>query len=106
MAFGRVEHDAKLSLARAGARHEVRQRRIDPQTRIFQVDRIDRMLRDRHLDARLADDTLAAKADDARQAAARTSVDNAVEIDETDRLAFAVGMLDARTEPARHEREM
>src|SRR6266545_2153829 len=98
MAFGRVEHDAKLSLARTGARHERRQRGIDPQARIFQIDRIDRMVRDRHLDAGLADDALAAKADDARQAAARTSFENAIEIDETHRLAVAIGMRDARTE--------
>src|SRR5689334_21896485 len=100
MPLGRIEHDAKLTLARAGPRYELGERRVDAEARVLQVDRVDRVLGDRYFDARLADHPLAAEADDAGQAAARPAFDDAVEIHEADSFTLAVGMGDAGTQPA------
>ena len=57
-----------------------------PQPRILQVDRVDRMIRDRHVDPQTLDLLLAVEADDAGQPTARTAIGDAVQIDEADAL--------------------
>ena len=106
MALRRIEHDTQLAFARACTRDKFRQRPIDPEARILQVDRVDRMLGHRHFDARPANHALRTEADDARQPAPRTSFHNPVEIDEADGFAVAVWMRDAGAQPAGHERQM
>src|SRR5438067_3327523 len=106
MALGGIEDDAELSFADTRARDELRQRRIDSEPRILEIDRIDRMLGDRHLDARSPDDALAAEADDTRQPPARAAFDDAVEIDEADRFTVAIRVRDAGTKTTGHERQV
>ncbi len=64
------------------------------------------MVGDGHLDARAADDALAAEADYPREAAAWTAIDDAIEIDEADGFTVAIGMRDAGPQAARHERQV
>src|SRR5262245_34038331 len=106
MPFGRIEHNAELSLARARLDDEIRQGGVDPEARILEVHRIDWVLGYRNLDPRLADDALGPEADDASQTTARTAFDDAVQIDEADGFAVAIRMRDARPQPARHERQV
>ena len=77
--------------ADAGRADELRQLLVDAEPRILQVHRVDRVRRDRHLDARRADEPFLAEADRARvsRRRGRPSFD-AVEIDEEHRLAGPV----------------
>ena len=106
MPFGRIEHDAELSLAGARSRDEITQGGVDAEARILEIHRIDRMLGYRNLDPRLGDDALGPEADDASQTTPRPPFDHAVQIDETDGLAVAIRMRDAGAQPACHERQM
>ena len=112
-----VHRQPRLSLAArqlqpdAPARHAVPLHQlddliVDTQPRILQVDRVDRMIRDRHVDAQALDLLLAVEADDAGQATARTAVGDAVQIDEADALLRPVDVGDAGAQASGHESKM
>ena len=103
MALRGVERDVEPPFANPHPRDELGQRVGNPEARILEVHRIDRMRRDRHLDARAADLALLTEAEHAGDAAARALADDAVEIDEADRLARPVGTRDAGAQAAGHE---
>ena len=104
--FGRIEDDPEASLRDASARHEVRELIADAEARILQVDRIDRMRRDGHQDARLLDGLLLAETDEAREPPSRPAVNHPVEIHEADRFTWPVRVRHARPQSAGDEREV
>ena len=79
---------------------------VDPQLRILQVDRVHRVIRHRHVDAQPRHFALAGEADNAREAAARTAVGDAVQIDEAHGLFGPVDVADAGAEARRDEGEV
>jgi len=99
VALGRVEDDAQSALGDAGPDDELGELVTDAKPRVFQVDRVDRMRGDGHLDARLADDLLLVEADQACPPAARTTVHHAVEVHEADRFTRPIRVRHARPQP-------
>ena len=106
VALGRVEVDAQASLFNTGFSDELRQLIVEPEPRILEVDRIDRVLGHGHLHARGDDAVLGAEANQTRKPPSGAAVDNAVEVHEADRLTRAVRMPHAGTQPAGDEREV
>ena len=88
---------------RPDARRELR---VDAESRVLEVDRVDRRRGDRDLDARVADDAFAVEGDQSRQPAAWLSVIHPVEIDPAHRFAGAVRMHDARAQTTGNERKV
>src|SRR3954467_15620955 len=105
MALDRREVDPQATLFDTGLRDEFRQRIVDPQTRILEVDGVDRVAGDGYLDARRSHHALVAESDHTRQPSARAAVHHAIEINEADRLAGTVRMGHTGAETARNERE-
>ena len=89
-----------------GVFDELRELRVDAESRILEVDRVDRMRGDRDLDARVADDAFAVEGDQSRQPPARLSVIHAVEIDPAHLFAVAIRVHDARAQATRDERQV
>ena len=91
-----VQRQAKPTLRDPLAAHEFGQLVRDAQPRVLQVDRIDRVIRDGHLDLVPRHHVLAVEADHPRVAAPRAPGVHPVEVHEADRLIRPVGVGHAR----------
>src|SRR5262245_50809459 len=97
------ERDVQSSLADVGARHELGELLVEPERPGLEIDRVDRVSRDRYLEPDLAGDRLAVVAVHAGLSATRPPVVDPVEVDEAHGFAGAVGMRDAGLQAAGDE---
>jgi hypothetical protein len=104
--LGRIEVDAKASLADSRPLYERRELVVQPEACVLQVHRVDGVRRHRHFDPRRQDPVLGVKADHARQPSAGTPVDHPVQIHEAHRFPGAVRVPDARAQTAGNEGEV
>src|SRR4030095_1001725 len=106
MTLHRIERDAQASRRQAGVCDELRELRINAQARVLEIDRVDRVSGDRHLDACTTDNALTVEGDESRQSPPRLPVIHAVEIDPADLFTSAVRVRDARTQAPGDERQV
>src|SRR6185437_9083289 len=97
---------ANAAVGNAVRLHQLDDLIVDAETRVFEVHRIDGMIRNRHLDLQPPDFLLAIESDDAGQATTGTSAGDAIEIDEADALLRPIHVADAGAQARRHEREV
>src|SRR5687767_6042873 len=90
MALDRVERDPQAPGRHPSIFDELHELRVNAETGILEVDRVDRMRRDGDFDTCVADHALAVERDQSRQAPARLSVIHAIEVYPADLLAVSI----------------
>ncbi len=106
VALSSVKREAQAALRHAVAADELLEFRADAEARVLEVDRVHRVVRDRHLDLVPRHDLLVVIADDTRMAAARPARVHAIEVHEAHRLVRPVGVRHAGAEAGGDEREV
>ena len=102
-----IELHAEATSEDAGGLDERSQLLVDANARIFEIDRVDRVGRDRHLDSGRAHQSFVIEADQPRQpATGLAAFAHSIEIDEEHRFAGSIRVGNTRVQPARDERKM
>ncbi len=106
MPFGWIERHAQAAFFDASLCDERGELRINAEPRILEIDRVDRVLRDGHLDPRRTDHALARKCDEPCEPPTWPPLVHAIEIDEVDGLVRPVRVHHAGAQATGHEGQM